>query len=399
MHIAIARLLCLLLWLVFPAQSTLSKEQPPTATPTATTNKNLQQKWQNCFSYLTNLPGEKFYFDKKNVIYALVNSGVRDKLNFQLDLYKHVVMKINMNENSMIIIKELTASMPSGVVFMPYGNPPSGWSGVLFEDTGHTCRRGKARFFDSAPRGNKKISAFEKNVVMVASLKMPRLFDIVTRRMLDTDVQRSQFRKLPFSVPEGEIPLYSDPLRRTLYTFAESPDFRGIVNHSTRNQEKLSFPPGTRVLQQGRLFAVSEVNRANNTMEIREYSKWSGIKAAKKRYRIKLPHFYNLVESQAVVDFRRKIIVIGAAVPLAKEKWRKVFFVDYRRGKQLAALSLRAGLIADTIASDPFGMYIAINVLRASDGKTVYLALFDLRKRKLHKLSLRPTVRSKKKKT
>ena len=347
----------------------------------------------NCFSYRTSLPGEKIYFDKKNIIYALINTGVRDKINFEMPLYKHVVAKINMRENSLIIIKELTASMPRGVLFFPLGNPPSSWSGVLFDGDAHLCRYGKVRFFSSYPRNDKKISAFEKKVALVTSSRNPRMFDIVSRRMLSADVSRFQFRKLLGTVPMGELPLYSDPQRRILYTFTESPSFRGIINRSTRLEKRLNVPAGSRVLQQGQAFALSTVNRANNIMEIKELPQWSGIRASKKRYRIKLPQLYSFNEAQAEIDFRRKIIVIGGASLLTKRKWNKVFFIDYRRGKQLAVLDVEPQMLADTIAIDPFGLYIAINVVRVTDGKTAYLALFDLTKRKLHKVSLRPTVR------
>ena len=302
-----------------------------------------------------------------------------------------------MNENSLIIIKELTASMPVGSLFLPYGDPPNGWSGVLFEGNGHVCRSGKARFFNSDPRDGKQISAFEKQIALVSSSRQSLPFDLVSWRMLDMDVQRFQFRKLFLSVPKGELPLYSDPLRRVLYTFALTPSFRGIIDRSTRNGEQLEIPVGSRVLQHGRLFARSTVDRSKNIMEIGEYPKWSGSKARKKRYRFKLPRFYSLGESQAVIDFRTKTIAVSGAGLLAKRKWGKVFFIDYRRGKQLAELNVGKGLLADTLAVDPFGNYIAINIVRETNGKTVYLALFDLSKRKLHKLSLRPTVRSRKK--
>ena len=347
----------------------------------------------NCFSYRTSLPGAKIYFDKKNIIYALINTGVRDKINFEMPLYKHVVAKINMKENSLIIIKELTASMPRGVLFMPSGNPPSSWSGALFEGEAHLCRYGKVRFFSSYPRNDKKISAFEKEVALVTSSRNPRMFDIASRRMLSADVSRFQFRKLLGTVPVGELPLFSDPQRRILYTFTESPSFRGIINRSTRNDKRLNFPVGSRVLQQGQAFALSTVNRANNIMEIKEFPQWSGIQAKRKRYRIKLPQLYSFNEAQAKIDFRKKIIAIGGSNLLTKRKWGKVFFIDYRRGKQLAVLDVETQMLADTIAIDPFGLYIAINVVRVTDGKTAYLALFDLTKRKLHKISLRPTVR------
>ena len=377
-----------------PAQPpvTPSSVAPPAAAPAFPLNN------PNCFSYRTSLPGEKFYFDKKNVIYALINTGIRDKINFEVPLYKHVVVKISTKENSLIIIKELTASMPAGVLFLPYGNPPSGWSGVLFEGGAHACRYGKARFFSSTPRNDKKISAFEKKIALVTSLRYPRPFDIVTRRMLDMDVRRLQFRKLPGNVPLGELPLYNNPRRRVLYTFTENPSFRGIINRSTRLEKKLEFPPGSRILQQGNAFALSMVNRATNIMEIREYPKWSGARASKKRYQLKLPPFYNLNDAQVAIDFRKKIVAIGGAELFAKRKWRKIFFIDYRRGKRLAELEVDPPLFADTIAVDPFGLYMAIDVVHEMSRKTTYLALFDLTKRKLYKISLRPTVRRKSRK-
>ena len=130
------------------------------------------------------MPGEKFYFDKKNIIYALINTGIKSKINFEMPLYKHLIVKINMNESSLIIIKELTANMPAGVLFFPYGNPPSDWSGVLFEREAHACRYGKVRFFRSMPRNNKRVSAFEKNIALVTSPRNPNPFDLATRRML-----------------------------------------------------------------------------------------------------------------------------------------------------------------------------------------------------------------------
>ena len=372
--------------------------QPPQPVTPLATASAFPLSNPNCFSYRTSLPGEKFYFDKINVIYTLINTGIRDKINFEVPLYKHLVVKIDTRENSLIIIKELTASMPAGVLFLPYGNPPSGWSGVLFEGGAHACRYGMARFFSSTPRNDKKISAFEKKIALVASLRYPRPFDIVTRRMLDMDVRRLQFRKLPGNVPLGELPLYSDPRRRALYTFTESPSFRGIIDRSTRHEKKLEFPLGSRILQQGNAFALSMVNRATNVIEIREYPKWSGARAGKKRYRVKLPPFYNLSEAQVAIDFRKKIVAIGGAELFAKRKWRKIFFIDYRRGKRLAELELDPPLLADTIAVDPFGLYMAINVVHEMSRKTTYLALFDLTKRKLYKISLRPTARRKSRK-
>lgn len=351
----------------------------------------------NCYSYRTNLPGTKFYFDKKNVIYALINTGIRDKINFEIPLYKHVVVKIDTKENSLIIIKELTASMPVGVLFLPHGNPPSGWSGILFEGNAHTCRYGMARFFSSAPRNDKKISAFEKEIALVGSLRNPRPFDMKVRRMLEMDVQRLQFRKLTGHVPPGELPLYSDPRRRLLYTFAENHNFRGIIDRSTGYERKLDFILGSRVLQHGNMFALSMVNRAANIMEIKEFPKWSGARARKKRYRLRLLPSYNLSNSQVVIDMRKKIVAIGGAGLLTKRKWQKVFFIDYRSGKHLAELDVGSDMIANTIALDPFGLYIAIDVVRVMSNKTAYIALFDLTKRKLHKISLRPTVRRKSK--
>lgn len=352
----------------------------------------------NCFSYRTSLPGGNFYFDKKNVIYALINTGVRDRINFEIPLYKHVVVKIDTEENSLIIIKELTASMPAGVLFLPYGNPPSGWSGILFKGKAHTCRYGVARFFSSTPRNDKQISAFEKKIALVASQRYPRPFDLATQRMLDMDVQRLQFRKLPGNVPSGELPLYSDPRRRVLYTFTEQASFRGIIEHSTQRERRLDVPPGSRVLQQGSLFGLGLINRVANIMEIREYPKWSGARTSKKRYRLKLPPLYNLSEAQVAIDFRKKIVAIGGADLLAKRKWRKIFFIDYRRGKRLAELEVDPPLLAETIAVDPFGLYMVINVVQEISHKTTYLALFDLTKRKLYKVSLHPTARRKNKK-
>lgn len=375
-----------------PAPTTSAPAVPPPATPVfPSTNPN-------CFSYRTSLPGSNFYFDKKNIIYALINTGVRDKINFEMPLYKHVVVKIDTEENNLIIIKELTASMPAGVLFLPYGNPPSGWSGILFEGKAHTCRYGMARFFSSTPRNDKQISAFEKKIALVASLRYPRPFDIATQRMLDMDVRRLQFRKLPGDVPPGELPLYSDPRRRVLYTFTESASFRGIIEHSMRRKRRLDFPRGSRVLQQGSMFALSLINRATNVMEIREYPKWSGVRTSKKRYRLKLPPLYNLSEAQVAIDLRKKIVAIGGAELLAKRKWRKIFFIDYRRGKRLAELEVDPPLLADTIAVDPFGLYMVINVVQEISRKTTYLALFDLTKRKLYKVSLRSTKKRKSKK-
>ena len=398
MRITALNYACLAAWLCFAALA--AKANPPAATATPPPQQPPQPPAAvfpltnpNCFSYRTSLPGNKFYFDKKNIIYALINTGIRDKINFEMPLYKHVVVKINIKENSLIIIKELTASMPRGVLFMPSGNPPSSWSGVLFEGDAHLCRYGKVRFFSSYPRNDKKISAFEKEVALVTSSRNPRMFDIISRRMLSADVSKFQFRKLLGSVPVGELPLFSDPQRRILYTFTEGPSFRGIINHSTRQEKRLNVPVGSRVLQQRQAFAISTVNRANNIMEIKEFPRWSGVRAEKKRYRIRLPQLYSLSEAQAKIDFRKKIIAIGGANLLVKRKWSKVFFIDYRSGNQLAVLDVEAQMLADTIAVDPFGLYIAINVVRVTDGKTTYLALFDLTKRKLHKVSLRPTVR------
>ena len=397
MHITAPNYPLLVAWLCLAALA--AEAQPPTATPPKPppqpqpTPPAFPLTNQNCFSYRTSLPGKKIYFDKKNIIYALINTGIRDKINFEIPLYKHVVVKINMKENSLIIIKELTASMPRGVLFFPSGDPPSSWSGVLFEGDDHLCRYGKVRFFSSYPRNDKKVSVFEKEIALVTSSRKSRMFDIVSRRRLSADVSRFQVRKLLGTVPVGELPFFSEPQQSILYTFTDNPSFRGIINRSTRHEKRLHVPAGSRVLQQGQAFAISTVNRANNIMEIKEFPQWTGVRAKKKRYRIKLPQFYSLNEAQAEIDFRKKIIVVGGSSLLAKRKWSKVFFIDYRRGKQLAVLDVEAQMLADTVAMDPFGLYIAINVVRVTDGKTAYLALFDLTKRKLHKVSLRPTVR------
>ncbi len=383
-HACFAALLCLMPTAAGAAQPPTPVKQPP-----------FPLNNPDCFSYRTSLPGQKFYFDSKNIIYSLVNTGIRSKINFEIPLYKHIVIKINMNDNNLIIIKELTADMPAGVLFFPFGNPPNDWSGVLFEGSAHECRYGKARFFRSSPHRNKKISAYEKTIALVSSTKNPRPFDLGSRYMMSMDVRRLQFRRLRRNVPLGEVPIYSDERRRLFFTFAESPSFRGIIDRSTLSERRLAFPPGSRVLQQRSAFALSSVNRATNTMEIEEYPKWSGAKARKKRYRLQLPSFYSLVESQVVVDMRKKIVAIGGASLLAKRKWRKVFFIDYRRGKQLAVLNVEEHLLADSVAVDPFGLYMAINVVRETDGKTAYLALFDLSKRKLRKVALRPVARRK----
>ena len=372
--------------------------QPPApATQPPAKQKPFPLNNPNCFSYRTSLPGQKFYFDKINIIYALINTGIRSKVNFEMALYKHLVVKINMNENNLTIIRELTADMPAGVLFFSYGNPPSDWSGVLFDGNAHECRYGKARFFSSSPRNNKKISAFEKDIALVSSARNPSPFDLVTRHMLNMDVQRLQFRKLPGFVPVGEVPVYSDARWRALFTFAENTSFRGLIDRSTRNERRLDFPRASRLLQHGNTFALSTVNRATNIMEIREYLKWSGVRARNKRYRLKLPKFYSLSEAQVAIDISKKIVAIGGAGLLAKRKWRKIFFIDYRSGKQLAELDVGDRFLVDSVAIDPFGMYMAVNIVREKDGKTAYLALFDLAKRKLQKITLRPMARRKNK--
>ena len=155
-------------------------------------------------------------------------------------------------------------------------------------------------------------------------------------------MRRLQFRKLPGSVPAGEVPIYSDTRRRVLFTFAENDSFRGIIDRSTRSERRLDFPVGSRVLQQGSAFALSLVNRATNSMEIREYPQWSGVKASKKRYRLQLPKFYSLNEAQVAIDMRKKIVAISGASLLAKRKWRKFVSVFFHRLSAWQAIG-RAG--------------------------------------------------------
>lgn len=365
-------------------------EQDETA-DTDTAEREPLEKRLSCFAYTTSTTGKKFFFSNKHVIYVLVNAGIKDKRNFKIPMYKHVVLKVDLREASLMPVPGSVASLPASALFLPHGNPPANYSGVVFAPAARSCQSGDARLFHSfSLKENKgKVSAFNKKISLIASGRITRLFDLVSRRILDMDVGRFQFRKLTQAVDKNELPLFAEPGRRMLYTFAETPNFRGIINRSGRRQEKLPFPAGTRVLQQGQLFGMSRLIIARNRLEIREFPKWTGSKAQKKRYLIELPGLYSISEAQIIIDFKTKLIALGAAVPLAKKKWRKIFFYDYRRGKVVAKLSIEPGLFPNTMAVDPFGLYMAVDVVRETDGKATYLALFNLKTRKLRKLALR----------
>ena len=73
---------------------------------------------------------------------------------------------------------------------------------------------------------------------------------------------------------------------------------------------------------------------------------------------------------------------------MAKREWRKVFYYDYRRGKLITELTMSDQQLADTIAIDQHDWRVVTDIIQQSTGRTDYIALFDLEKRKLRKIAV-----------
>ena len=342
----------------------------------------------DCFSYHSSVAGNKFYFPSSHRIYALVNSGLQAHHTSVTPLYKHAVVDIDLGRGKVTVKSGFNSSLPAGALFLPNGNPMSGYSGIVFTDGEPDCRRGSAQLFQSNTDRKGNIRALNKNVALVHSRAMPQLFDLISRHMLSLDMKLLQFRKLAGSLAKDETPIYVDQGKRMLYTFGDSKTFRGIINRSGREQTRLPLVAGSKILQQRHLFGRGRIISSSNRLEIREFPSWSGEHAKKKRYIIELPKRYRFEDAQLVIDFARKIIVIGAGVTLAKREWRKVFYYDYRRGKLITELTMNDQQIADTIAIDQHDWRVVADVVEQRTGRTEYIALFDLEKRKLRKIAI-----------
>lgn len=342
----------------------------------------------DCFSYHSGVAGNKFHFPDIYTIYVLVNSGLPTRHNFSVPLYRHLVVKIDLGRGKVTAMPGFNASLPTAALFLPYGDPMSGYSGIVFARGEPDCRRGKAQLFQFRPDSSGNIRALNKNVALVQSRTVPRLFDLNSRQMLSLDMKLLQFRKLPGLLAKNETPIYADHGKRMLYTFSDGKAFRGIINRSGREQQRLPLAVGSKILQQRHLFGQGRVISSKNRLEIREFPRWSGENAKKKRYIIELPKRYRFEDAQLAIDFARKIVVIGAGVTLAKHEWRKVFYYDYRQGKLITELTMNDQQLADTITIDPHNWRVAVDVIQQQTGRTDYIALFDLEKRKLRKIAV-----------
>lgn len=351
-------------------------------------NEQTLEQRLDCFSYHSSVAGNKFYFPSSYRIYALVNSGLQSRRTSVTPLYKYAVVDIDLGQGKVTVKSGFNSSLPAGALFLPHGNPMSGYSGIVFADGEPDCRRGSAQLFQSNTDRKGNIRALNKNVALVHSRTIPQLFDLSSRHMLSLDMKLLQFRKLAGSLTRNETPIYVDQGKRMLYTFSDNKTFRGIINRSGREQKRLPLVAGSKILQQRHLFGRGRIISSSNRLEIREFPNWSGENAKKKRYIIELPKRYRFEDAQLVIDFSRKIIVIGAGVTLAKREWRKIFYYDYRRGKLITELTMNDQQIADTIAIDQHDLRVVADVVQQRIGRTEYIALFDLEKRKLRKIAI-----------
>ena len=366
----------------------VAQETPqPNKSPSAKTEPTIEQRL-DCFSYSSSVAGSKFYFPSLYKIYALVNSGLPSRRNSVIPLYRHAVIEIDLGRGKVAVMPGFSSSLPRTALLLPHGNPMSGYSGIVFVKGEPDCRRGSAQLFQSSTDSKGNIRALNKNVALVHSRAVPQLFDFNSRHMLSLDMQLLQFRKLAGALAKDETPIYVDHGKRMLYTFSDSKNFRGIINRSGREQKRLPLVAGSKILQQRHLFGQGRIIPSKNRLEIREFPRWSGEGTKKKRYIIELPKRYRFEDAQLVIDFTRKIIVIGAGVTLAKREWRKVFYYDYRRGKLITELTMTDQQLADTIAIDQHDQRVVTDIIQQNTGRTEHIALFDLEKRNLRKIAV-----------
>ncbi|MDE3269050.1 MAG: hypothetical protein OYH77_02065 [Pseudomonadota bacterium] len=373
-----ATLLVLLIWQT-SATATPITNPAPTSAP-------------GCIPSLTKLAGRSFFFGKDDTIYILTNSGQRSERRSAETLYKHRVLKLDYKKNNLSVVPNTNLSLPVDTFFLPNSDPPKYYSAVSFLPQNRQCQRGLAHIFLSYTEKYKrqKIVAHKRKVALVDSLPSVRLFDLDVHKLLEVDVYRSQFRRLNNDLTKGETPLYAEPNTGIIYTIKTNNDNTAILRRLDRQESTLAFNVGERVLQHGRFFGVGVIHAQLNRLEILEYPEWSSITDKRRRYLIQVPASYPLSQTEMVIDFENKIIALGGAITLTKRTWRKTLFYNYKQGKLIHTFEYEQGLLPNGMAVHPAGGYIAIDMVRQNNYRNVYLALFDIKKNKMRKLSLRP---------
>lgn len=357
----------------------------PTPKPKATTTTK-------CFSFLSRLAGRSLFFGKDDTIYILANSGSRSERRSSETLYVHRVLKFDYKKNHLSVVPNSILSLPVGSFFIPSGDPPKYYSAVSFSPQHRACQHGSAHVFLSYTEKYKrsKIVAHKRNVSLFDSLPAVRMFDLDAHKLLDVDVYRSQFRKHNHIIPKDETPIYAEPSTGVIYSFKQQKDNTVLLSRLDRKDSTLAFNVGEKILQHGRFFGVGVIHSKMNRLEILEYPEWSSIADKRRRYLIQVPASFPLSQAEMAIDFANKTVVISGAITLIKRKWRKIFFYNYKQGKLIHTFEYEQGLLPNSINVHPAGGYVAIDIIRQNNHRSVYLALYDIKKNTMRKLSMRP---------
>ena len=368
-----------------------TKAPPAVSAQTDKTNKT-DSRQQNCFTFHTRLVGRSFFFGKGDTIYILANSGARSERRSSVALYVHRVLKLDYKKNNLSVVPNTILSLPAGSFFIPSSDPPKFYSAVSFTPQSRGCQYGMAQIFLSYTEKYKrqKIVAYKREVSLFESLPSTRLFDLSANKMLDIDVYYSQFRRLNNNIPKDEIPVYAEPNTGIIYTLKTQKDNTAKLRRLDRKDSSLSLGVGEKILRQGRFFGVGIIHADLNRLEILEFPEWSSITDKRRRYLIQVPASYPLSHAEIAIDFTNKTIALGGAIEMTKRKWRKVFFYNYKQGKLIHTFEYEKGLIPKSMNVHPAGGYIAMDMVRENNHRGIYLALYDIEKQTMRKLSMRP---------